>query len=344
MTSSARKTRVIGLAGGAALLTMAACVPVPFLAERSGHGDAAKAGAPRAATEARRAVAEEGGAVPVLSEAAAPRRSPPLPRRKPGTTGGREAPAVTAQRFLTVVRGDTLSAIARRHGLPMDEIVALNRLTPPYRLLAGQRILLPQARVHAALRGEPSHVPDRGGAESRAPARENRAAAYNVERGARLDAPAPPARALPVPPVRWSGPAVVQPPRSGARLGHGFLWPVEGPLISRFGSKPGGMHNDGINIAAPIGSKVRAARHGVVAYAGNELRGYGNLVLIRHDDGWMTAYAHNDSLLVEKGEVVRRGQVISRSGKSGRVSRPQAHFEIRRNGEPRDPLRLLSRE
>ena len=123
-----------------------------------------------------------------------------------------------------------------------------------------------------------------------------------------------------------------------------FLWPAEGRVISRFGSKPGGMHNDGINIAVPMGTAVRAAQNGVVAYAGNELRGYGNLVLIRHNGGWMTAYAHNDALLVGKGDVVKRGQVISRSGKSGRVSRPQAHFEIRRNGEPQDPLRLLTRK
>lgn len=133
-------------------------------------------------------------------------------------------------------------------------------------------------------------------------------------------------------------------PPDSARAGERFLWPVEGPLLSRFGAKPDGRHNDGINIAVPVGSAVRAAQDGVVAYAGNEIGGYGNLVLIRHRGGWMTAYAHNDSLLVRKGDAVRRGQVISRSGKSGRVSRPQAHFEIRRHGEPRDPLRLLSRE
>ena len=123
-----------------------------------------------------------------------------------------------------------------------------------------------------------------------------------------------------------------------------FLWPVEGRVISGFGAKPGGKHNDGINIAAPVGSAIRASQSGVVAYAGNELRGYGNLVLIRHNDGWMTAYAHNDSLLVGKGDVVRRGQVISHSGRSGGVSNPQAHFEIRRDGEPQDPLRLLTRK
>ena len=123
-----------------------------------------------------------------------------------------------------------------------------------------------------------------------------------------------------------------------------FLWPIEGRVISGFGAKPGGKHNDGINIAAPVGSVIRASQSGVVAYAGNELRGYGNLVLIRHNDGWMTAYAHNDALLVGKGDVVRRGQAISHSGRSGGVSHPQAHFEIRRDGEPQDPLRLLTRK
>ena len=151
-----------------------------------------------------------------------------------------------------------------------------------------------------------------------------------TSRTARRDEPAeaaPGSSSVPLPPTRNS-----------------FLWPVEGRLISGFGSKPGGMHNDGINIAAPVGSDIRAAQTGVVAYAGNELRGYGNLVLIRHDGGWMTAYAHNDSLLVGKGDVVRRGQVISLLGTSGRISRPQSHFEIRRNGIPQDPLSLLTRE
>ena len=157
--------------------------------------------------------------------------------------------------------------------------------------------------------------------------------------GGGADAGGPAAERVPKPRLR---PGAPPPDSAGAR--ERFLWPVEGPLLSRFGAKPDGRRNDGINIAAPVGSAVRAARDGVVAYAGNEIGGYGNLVLLRHRDGWMTAYAHNDSLLVRKGEAVRRGQVIARSGKSGRVSRPQAHFEIRRHGEPRDPLRLLSRE
>ena len=103
------------------------------------------------------------------------------------------------------------------------------------------------------------------------------------------------------------------------------------------------MHNDGINIAAPRGSPVRAAGSGTVAYAGNELRGFGNLLLIRHAGGWMSAYAHNETLLVSRGEEVARGQIISHAGSTGSVNSPQAHFELRRNGKPVNPVKYLAK-
>ena len=130
-------------------------------------------------------------------------------------------------------------------------------------------------------------------------------------------------------------------PEPAPRAGATFLWPANGKIISRFGSKPGGLHNDGINIEAPVGTSVVAAENGVVAYAGNELRGFGNLLLIRHADGWITAYAHNDKLLVKRGDSVKRGQVIARVGSTGNVSSPQLHFEIRKGTEPVDPLKYL---
>lgn len=120
------------------------------------------------------------------------------------------------------------------------------------------------------------------------------------------------------------------------------MWPVSGKLISGFGPKPGNLRNDGINISAPAGSPVRAAENGVVAYAGNELRGYGNMLLVRHDGGWVTAYAHNSKLLVELGAVVARGEVIARVGESGNVDRPQTHFELRRGDKAVDPRAYLS--
>jgi murein DD-endopeptidase MepM/ murein hydrolase activator NlpD len=101
------------------------------------------------------------------------------------------------------------------------------------------------------------------------------------------------------------------------------------------------MHNDGINIEAPLGTPVTAAEAGVVAYAGNELRGFGNLLLVRHQGGWMTAYAHNNELLVKRGQKVTRGQMIARVGRTGNVEQPQLHFEIRKGTDAIDPVKFL---
>ncbi|MCR6632053.1 MAG: M23 family metallopeptidase [Magnetospirillum sp.] len=107
--------------------------------------------------------------------------------------------------------------------------------------------------------------------------------------------------------------------------------------MTEFGPMGKGQNNDGVNIVAPRGTPVKAAENGVVAYVGNELKGFGNLLLIKHADGWMTAYAHNDQLLVRKGEQVRKGQQIATVGASGNVTQPQLHFEIRRGTEAVNP-------
>jgi murein DD-endopeptidase MepM/ murein hydrolase activator NlpD len=121
-----------------------------------------------------------------------------------------------------------------------------------------------------------------------------------------------------------------------------FRWPVKGRIISKYGSKPGGTRNEGINIAVPEGTSVRAAESGVVAYAGNELKGYGNLVLIRHDGGWVTAYAHTKQLFVRRGDTVKRGEVIAKAGQTGSVDSPQLHFELRKGATAVDPLKYLT--
>ena len=132
--------------------------------------------------------------------------------------------------------------------------------------------------------------------------------------------------------------ATAEPP---VRTAGRFLWPVRGRVISEFGAKPGGLHNDGINIAVPRGEPVRAAENGVVVYAGSELKGFGNLLLVRHADGWITAYGHNDALLVGRGDAVNRGQVIARAGATGNVNTPQVHFELRRGTRAVDPRGYL---
>jgi murein DD-endopeptidase MepM/ murein hydrolase activator NlpD len=120
-----------------------------------------------------------------------------------------------------------------------------------------------------------------------------------------------------------------------------FPWPVQGRVLVNYGASSGGAHNDGINIAAARGTPIKAVEGGVVAYAGNELRGYGNLVLVKHPDGLISAYAHCDELLVKKGDKIAPGQMIGRVGASGGVSEPQLHFELRRGKHPVDPREFL---
>jgi murein DD-endopeptidase MepM/ murein hydrolase activator NlpD len=121
-----------------------------------------------------------------------------------------------------------------------------------------------------------------------------------------------------------------------------FAWPVTGPVISDFGSTASGGRNDGINIATAMDAPIRAAASGTVTYAGDELKGYGNLVLIKHEGGFTTAYAHADRLVVQRGDFVAKGQVIGYTGQTGDVSRPQLHFEIRSSTTPVNPRAYLT--
>lgn len=238
----------------------------------------------------------------------------------------------------TVGKGDTVYAIARRHNAAPKAIISANGLRPPYRLIPGQKLKIPATRFHTIAKGDTLYsVSRRYGTDVTQLARGNKLKApYRVYVGQKLAIPGGgkagatrTAKAYVPPP----------PPRSGSR----FAWPVTGTVISRFGAKQGGLHNDGINIRTAEGSHVRAAEAGVVAYAGRELEGYGNLLLVRHADGWVTAYAHSQKLLVSRGDKVSRGQLIALAGKTGNVGGPQLHFEIRRKSAAVDPLRYLER-
>lgn len=267
----------------------------------------------------------------------------------------------------TVVAGDTLYGISRRHGVDMSSLARLNKLGPPYTIRAGQKLILPSpvARLAAAPApsapreaAKPVEAPRAGVTiESLpppptppqplpAPAGPNVIPVEKPEPSASENA-APPIPSAPaaIPPRPLAAPATAPSaamPEPLPRAGRGFLWPVTGAVLSDFGAKGGGLHNDGINIGAPRGTPVRAADAGVVAYAGNELRGFGNLLLIKHADGWITAYAHSERLLVKRGDTVRRGQSIAHVGATGSVSGPQLHFEIRRGSQAVDPRRYLS--
>jgi murein DD-endopeptidase MepM/ murein hydrolase activator NlpD len=160
--------------------------------------------------------------------------------------------------------------------------------------------------------------------------------------------PAAPTPTLPAPTPAQTAEIAVPPPRTpidqpAPRASMRFAWPVTGKIVAKFGPAGKGLHNDGINIAAPVGTQVRAADNGVVAYAGNELKGFGNLLLIKHADGWTTAYAHNEKLLVQRGDKVTQGQVIATVGRTGNVDTPQLHFEVRKGTQAMDPVQFLEK-
>lgn len=264
-----------------------------------------------------------------------------------------------------VQRGDTVYGVAQRNGVSTRALIDWNDLQPPYLLVPGQSLKLPHSRAYTVQRGDSVYaISRRFEIDMTTLVRLNRIPApYTIHVGQTLQLPANAgpgsgtqvARADPstvsgesraeTPPGPSAKPAaprqVVSVPRPPARAGSGFVWPVEGRVVSSFGSKTGGQHNDGLNIAAPRGTPVRAADNGVVAYAGKEIRGFGNLLLIKHDGGLITAYAHADALLVSRGDVVTRGQVIAKVGKTGGVENPQLHFEVRRGTKAVDPKQFL---
>lgn len=249
---------------------------------------------------------------------------------------------IPAVRVHEVRSGETASVLAQRYGVSLAALVRANGIEPPYNIRVGQRLVIPGATaaapaVAAAPRGtvEQTNLPPPPVA---APVPAPQAVPV-PQAGAPAPSPAPQA-ALPPPPTPANPPAAPSDANPAATPGR-FLWPVRGVVVSDFGPKPGGLQNDGVNIAAPRGTPFRAAESGTVIYAGNELRGFGNLLLVRHDGGYVTAYAHADELLVQRGDQIRRGQTIGRVGQTGGVTTPQLHFEIRRGTRPVNPMDYL---
>jgi len=237
------------------------------------------------------------------------------------------------ERFHVVKQGDTLYGIARVYDVDVSSLASLNHLNAPYALHAGQTLYLP-ASVEPADKTAGTVAPANAGAPA-APGQKPEAPSSSTGASPPPQKPGQPASQKE---AAAAPPAETKPP---AHAGKGFEWPVEGRIIERYGTGANGTHNDGINIATRTGEPVHAADDGVVAYAGNELRGYGNLVLIKHSGGYMTAYAHNSQLLVKRGEVVKRGQEIAKAGSTGTVDSPQLHFEIRQGTHALDPTSLL---
>ncbi|KQZ01168.1 hypothetical protein ASD45_10085 [Pseudolabrys sp. Root1462] len=287
------------------------------------------------------------------------------PAYRPAAPAVAAAAPVSGENVHVVGAGESLIGISRRYGTTLSALAHLNGISPYTRVSVGDRIKVPGGRQTAAqapraqqlqvpqAQYQPQHV------ATAAPAPQLTRPQVTQPQGTWPNNTAPsvaPARTIPIEraaspePTQSVRMATQEAPKAEAAPAQAaepagampsFRWPVHGRVIAAFGSKPNGTQNDGINIAVPEGTQIKAADDGVVAYAGNELKGYGNLVLIRHSNGYVSAYANASELLVKRGDTIRRGQVIAHSGQTGNVTSPQLHFEIRKGSTPVDPTKFL---
>jgi murein DD-endopeptidase MepM/ murein hydrolase activator NlpD len=275
------------------------------------------------------------------------------------------APADAAGTY-TMKAGDSLYAIARKHNVKYAELQSHNGITDVRKLQPGTVLKIPGQSAPSAAPATavavvtPSAEPVTAApVASEPPANPKPVQTDTVAAASPGNAPkvlnaAPEAPAATAPvkmaavetttdaspaqPMAQAVAASNDKPSSGR-----LRWPVQGKVISNFGPRPDGTHNDGINFSVPLGTDVHAAEAGEVIYVGDELKAYGKLVLVRHDNGWVTAYAHNDELKVTRGQKVQRGDVVAKAGKTGPVDQPQVHFELRQESKAVDPTSFMEK-
>ncbi len=208
---------------------------------------------------------------------------------------------IPSPNYHIVKTGETLYAISRLYQMKIDQLIAINDLKPPYAVKVGSKIRIANFSTDSAIANEEEKQPNKEAEKE-----------YNFTPLAKI-----------------------------ADKNNRFSWPIKGEIISKFGPKSGGLYNDGINIKAKSGAEVKAAEDGAVAYVGNELKGYGNLIIVKHSEGWITAYAHLEKTLVKRGEKVERGQKIATVGSSGNVNSPQLYFGLRKGRDAVNPQNHL---
>ncbi len=303
------------------------------------------------------------------------------PQKTPDTVNVSEIKPNTVKRVdlqeIVVNPGDTLYSISRKYQIPVNDLAVMNKLSSPFTLSVGQKLKVPkldnvevrsaneikkiksdvavkEAKTTSTSKPEKKITPAKPVADKKvevkketnkkAPAKSDK----NIKKISNTNKTATPvvAEKTPVKAVqktKISSNPKQQLPKIAARSSSKFSWPIRGKILSQYGSKSKGLFNDGINIAASQGAAVKAAENGVVAYAGNEVKGMGNLIIIQHSDGWMTVYAHLDSMSVKRGSKVSVGSVIGKIGKTGKVDKPQLHFEIRKGTKAYNPISYLKK-
>ena len=245
---------------------------------------------------------------------------------------------------IKVEPGDTLYSLSRKYSLPVNDLAVMNKLSAPFTLSVGQKLKVPNVPSVVTV-----EAPVRTASVTQSAVKPVvQPATKPVIKPAETVKTTPVTKPTPTPVVtppkeKISSAPVAPLPKIDKRTSSKFSWPLRGTILSGFGAKSNGLYNDGINISAKAGTVIGAAENGVVAYAGNELKGMGNLVIVQHEDGWMTVYAHMDKMSVRRGVKVKVGQQIGTVGQTGKVDKPQLHFEIRKGTKSYDPAAYLKK-
>lgn len=256
-----------------------------------------------------------------------------------------------------VKKGDTLYSIAKRYDMSIDELIELNGIDSPNQLYVGQVLKMNANKVYVVQKGDTlASIARRYHTNYKVLAQKNNIKEpYNLNVGQKIivsasSAPVQKSTGKNMTPLKKQSGVQNQAEKKtqttnampvSTKRSAKFVWPVSGKVISSFGATGKGRKNDGINISAPLGTTVKAGDKGTVAYAGNGLKGFGNLILIKHSDGYITAYAHNEKILVQKGQTVQRGEKIATVGQTGGVNKPQLHFEVRAGKKAVNPRNYL---
>ena len=258
--------------------------------------------------------------------------------------------------YYTVNKGDNLYLISKKYNVTISKLIKFNNIDSPYKIFPSQKIFIPKKRTHIVEKGDTLYSISRKYRTdvftvSRFNNLKNANQIYtnqkliipdHFERKKKI------VRKLKKKETKKVKKKIIAKKDNNKKkvskvtFNQKFIWPVEGKILSKYGSNDPGFFNDGINIESVSGKDVKASSAGEIVYSGNEIPGYGNLVLIKHSRNWITAYAHLNKIYKRKGTLVKKGESIGAVGNSGNVKIPQLHFEIRKGKEAVDPLKYLS--
>ena len=257
--------------------------------------------------------------------------------------------------YYTVNKGDNLYSISKKYNVTISKLVNFNNIDSPYKIFPNQKIFIPKKRIHIVTRGDTLYSISRKYRTdvftiSRFNNLKNVNQIYTNQKLTIPDQFETPKKVVKNQKKKETQKAkkkIIAKKKNNKKknnkiIKESFIWPVQGKILSKYGSNDPGFFNDGINIESVSGKDVKASSGGEIVYSGNEIPGYGNLVLIKHSKNWITAYAHLKKIYKKKGTLVRRGESIGAVGNSGNVKIPQLHFEIRKGKEAVDPLKYLS--